>query len=92
MPGGGEFEWDDNNVSHVSRHDVEHWEAEEAILDPYRVGASARNVRGERRYAVVGATELGRMLFVVFTRRENAIRVVTAREAVGGEKRRYRRR
>lgn len=59
MSGEEEFEWDDDNIGHISRHDVEPWEAEEAILDPDRAGASARNVRGERRYAVVGATELG---------------------------------
>ncbi len=89
---GDEFDWDDDNVEHIARHGVEPWEAEEAMLDPDRVGASARNVSGERRFAVVGSTESGRMLFVVFTRREERIRVITARDADDSEKRRYRRR
>jgi uncharacterized DUF497 family protein len=87
-----EFDWDDDNIEHIARHGVEPWEAEDAMLDPDRVGASARNVPGERRFAVVGATESGRVLFVVFTRRERGIRVITARDANDSEKRRYRRR
>ena len=71
---------------------MEPWEAEDAILDPDRVGVSARNAPGERRFAVVGSTEPGRMLFVVFMRREEKIRVITARDADDSEKRRYRRR
>lgn len=89
---GNGFDWDDVNIEHIARHGVEPWEAEDAILDPDRVGASARNAPGERRFAVVGVTEPGRMLFVVFTRREDVIRVITARDADGGEKRRYRKR
>ena len=44
---------------------------------------------GERRWAVLGATEAGRILFVVFTQRSRLVRVITARDA---RKRRYRRR
>ncbi len=87
-----DFDWDDVNIEHVARHGVEPWEVEDAILDPGRVGASARNAPEERRFAVVGATEPGRLLFVVFTRREERIRVITARDAEDSEKRRYRRR
>ncbi len=89
---GDEFDWNEANLGHVARHGVEPWEVEEAVLDPDRVGASARNVAGEQRFAVVGATESGRMLFVIFTRREERIRPITARDADDGEKRRYRRR
>lgn len=63
----------------------------EALLDTGRVGIDAYNVRGERRWALLGSTEGGRVLFVVFTRRTEKIRVVTAREAEDKEKRRYKR-
>lgn len=92
MLGRDEFDWNDDNVEHIARHGVEPWEAEEAILDPDRVGAPARNVLGERRFAVVGSTESGRILLVVFTRRGGRIRVITVRDADDGERRRYRRR
>ena len=86
------FDWDDSNLGHVDRHGVEPDEAEQAILDPDRVSASAYNVAGERRWALIGATEGGRLLFVVYTRRGSLIRVVSARGATDQNKRQYRRR
>lgn len=85
------FDWNEANVSHISRHNVIPEEAEEALLDPRRIGIPAYQVATEQRWAVLGATENGRILFVVFTRREGLIRVVTARDATNKEKRRYRR-
>lgn len=85
------FEWDDANIEHIAWHGVEPWEAGEALLDAGRIGTAAYNVRGETRWAILGATEAGRILFVVFTRRSGRIRVVTSRDAEGKEKRRYRR-
>jgi uncharacterized DUF497 family protein len=87
-----ELEWDEHNVGHISRHGVESWEAEEAMLDAGRIGVPAYNSGGELRRASLGATEAGRILFLVFARRERKIRVVTARDAEEKEKRRYRRR
>lgn len=84
-------EWDDANAGHLARHDVTREEAEEALLDPGRIGAPAYNVEGERRWAAIGATEDGRVLFVVFTRRGGGVRVITARDATHRERRRYRR-
>ena len=66
-------------------------EAEEALLDPKRMGTAAYNVGKEKCWAYFGATELGRVLFVVFTRRRGRSRVVTARDAEPAERRRYRR-
>jgi hypothetical protein len=31
-----EYDWDDENVRHIARHDVEPYEAEEAVEDPRR--------------------------------------------------------
>jgi uncharacterized protein len=86
------FDWDENNIEHIARHGVEPWEAEEALLDPGRIGTLAYRVGREPRRAALGATEGGRVLFVVFTRRSGRVRVVTARDAEAKEKRRYRRR
>ncbi len=86
-----EFEWDEANLKHIGRHRVTAEEVEEALTDPRRLGAPAYDVRGETRWALLGATETGRVLFVVYTRRRGKIRVVTARDATSKEKRRYRR-
>lgn len=89
MPGQDEFEWDDDNEGHIAPH-VKPQEAEDAMRDPKRAPQAAYNARGERRWALLGVTKAGRILFVVFTRRREKIRVVTAREATRSEKRRYR--
>lgn len=85
------FEWDGANVDHITAHGVSPDEAEEAILDPRHVPMAAYAVPGERRQAVVGMTEDLRLIFVVFTRRGPAIRVITARDASPKQRRRYRR-
>lgn len=92
MPGRSEFEWDDDNEGHIAPHGVRPWEVEEAVLDPKRLPVPAYNQGGERRWALLGATDAGRILFAVFTRRRGRVRVVMAREADRSEKRRYRKR
>jgi uncharacterized protein len=84
------FDWDDANVDHIAEHGISPEEAQDALLDPYRLPAPAHRVRGEQRRAVLGATVAGRLLFVVFTRRGVSIRVITARDATDRERRRYR--
>lgn len=69
---------------------MEPGEAEDAVLDPRRIGAPAYNLGSERRWALLGTPEGGETLFVVYTRRRGRIRVVTARPATNQEKRRYR--
>ncbi|MGE0599896.1 MAG: BrnT family toxin [Dehalococcoidia bacterium] len=85
----GAFEWDDDNAGHVARHGIEWWEAEEALLDEDRFALSRGMPRGEYRFAIVGKTLAGRMLTVVFARRNARIRVVTARDAARREVRLY---
>ena len=86
------FWWDDVNIEHIARHGIELEEAEDALTDPQRLHFQAhRGPRGERRSAVLGKTESGRILFVVITKRKTSFRVVTAREASSNEKRFYRR-
>jgi len=65
-------------------------EAEEALTDSRRLVLRTRSQRGEERWTALGATEAGRILFVVFTRRRGGVRVITARDATLEEKRRYR--
>lgn len=88
-----EFEWDEHNIDHIARHDVEPWEAEEAVADFGRVPIPAR---GRSRAGAICMTEVGRTLVVIVERVERAEgpmrRVVTARDATNNEKGIYRRR
>lgn len=86
------FDWDEANLDHIADHGISAAEAEDALLDPRRIPASAYQGVNERRHAVLGATIEGRLLFVVFTHRNELVRVITARNANAQEKRRYERR
>jgi uncharacterized DUF497 family protein len=72
-----EFDWDDENVSHLARHEISPGEAEEVIRNrPCDLEASLRN--GEERVPQVGETNAGRVLIVISTMRDGKVRVVTA--------------
>ena len=84
-----ELDWEEANTAHIARHGVR---PEEALANPRRLVLRIRSQRGEERWAALGATEAGRILFVVFTRRRGRARVITARDTTPEEKRRYRKR
>ena len=86
-----EFDWDEWNLDHVAQHAVTADEAEEAYNDPRKRGMPAYNTPAEQRWAVLGATAAGRLLYLVYTRQASTIRIITARNAEAAEKRRYRR-
>lgn len=86
------FDWDNGNIDHIGAHGVSVEEAEQAMLDQGRIPSPAYQTSGERRSAVLGSTEEGRLLFVVYTFRRGLIGVVTARDATASERQTYRRR
>jgi len=71
------FDWNETNIAHISEHDVQPEEAEEAITNkPVYLGYDTRN--GEDRFLHIGETFAGRVLVVVVTPRNALTRVVTA--------------
>src|SRR3954467_231457 len=75
------FDWDEGNVNHIARHGVTTGEAEEAILDPSAVMLEIQDEE-EERVKAVGRTNRRRILVVVFTFRGDAIRPITAYDAM----------
>jgi uncharacterized DUF497 family protein len=71
------FDWDVNNVHHVARHGVTPVEVEEAFERPYVV-FPAEDMRGEKRWKLLGRSAAGRYLVVVFTIRNDRLRPITA--------------
>ena len=81
------FEWDDDNIFHIERHEFTPEEVEEVL-------AGNRKVRrtGQKRYIGLGETLDGRLAFVVFRRLPGGVvRVITARDMDAGERRLFRR-
>ena len=85
------FEWDEGNIKkNWERHRVSYIECEEVFFNrPLIVQENKPHSKEEERYYVLGKTNDGRHLFVVFTIRHNKIRVITARDMSGKERRMY---
>lgn len=82
-----EFEWDEHNEEKLlERHGVTAAEAEECFGN-----AHSRRRVGDV-YLMLGMTEAGRMLFLVYEqKRGGRVRVFSAREMTDAERRAYRR-
>lgn len=75
------FEWDEGNLSHISKHNVGFRECEEAFSNtPIFINNDEGHSQVEQRYRAYGNTNAGRKLTVIFTVRNNNIRVVSARD------------
>ena len=86
---GEGFDWNKGNIKkNWARHRVTHIECEEVFFNkPLVVKEDKRQSRGEDRYYVLGKTDNERLLFVVFTIRDNKIRVISARDMSRKKKR-----
>ncbi len=84
------FEWDERNLRHIRRHrGVTQELVEEAVNDPMAVHFGSSIVDGEERFHLIGATEDGRLLTVIYELREEAIRVIAAYWASAEERSAY---
>jgi uncharacterized protein len=71
------FDWDEENLKHLARHDVTRAEFEQVMgNDP--ILFDYQNIDGEDRWTGIGSTDMLRILVVAFTIREQRIRAVTA--------------
>ena len=76
-----EFGWDKENTTKNKKHNVENSEAEEVFFDENKVRFRDILHSGiEERFRILGKTRKGRLLFVVFTKREHKIRIISARD------------
>jgi uncharacterized DUF497 family protein len=87
-----EFQWDQgNDQKNYLKHGVTQAECEEIFFNsPLLVADDEGHSQDEARYYVLGQTDASRLLFVVFTVRGTALRVISARDMSSKEKRSYR--
>ena len=82
------FDWDRNNLRKIRAHRIKREEAEQALWnDPIPI--YEQDIEGERRFVYYGQTNLGRLLAVIVTERDESIRVVTAYDLDAGQRRDY---
>ena len=76
------FEWDaGNSKKNWDRHLVNKWESEQVFFNrPLIVSPDVTHSETENRYYLLGQTDFGRHLFVVFTIRGDRVRIISARD------------
>jgi uncharacterized DUF497 family protein len=85
------FEWDDRKaLENVEKHGVTFGEATEVFYDPNAVeGEDVNHSNDESRFFIIGYSA-SRILFVVFAeRRDNVIRIISARPPTPAERKLY---
>ena len=83
------MEWDPRKaIKNLAKHGVSFDEAATAFRDPLgKVVDDPRHSVGEQRYVLLGYSERGRPLAVMFTERGGSIRLISARGATPRERR-----
>jgi len=85
------FDWDKANiVKSETKHNVKWYECEQIFFNrPLLLLDDKKHSTAEERHFVYGKTDEGRLLTIVFTIRDNKIRVISARPMSRKERRRY---
>jgi len=85
------FEWDKNKAQkNLVKHDVSFVEATTVFLDSLSIAIDDPNhSQSEQRYIIIGYSNRGRLLVVVFVDRGDNIRIISARRATSYERRTY---
>jgi len=87
------FDWDEGNLlKNWEKHGVSVAECEQVFFNrPLLAQPDEGHSDSETRYYVLGQSDTGRKIFVVFTIRDSKIRVISARNMSRKERRSYER-
>jgi hypothetical protein len=86
-----QFEWDGSKAAqNFRKHKVSFEEAATVFEDPFSlVIEDPQHSASEERYVIVGESSRKRLIVVVHTDRNNAIRIISARPATRKERKAY---
>lgn len=83
------YEWDpQKNQENLRKHDITLEDAREVFDDEYRIEELDDRDYGEERWTTIGRISAG-FVFVVYTFRDDVIRLISARKAKIDEQQRY---
>jgi uncharacterized DUF497 family protein len=85
------FEWDAEKAeANLKKHSVSFDEAKTVFRDPmYLIFADPDHSIDEKRFLLLGVSKSDRLLFVSYTEREFATRIISARKATRRERKLY---
>ena len=86
-----EFEWDEAKAAaNLAKHGISFEEAKSVFDDRLYVDFyDPKHSLNEHRYIIIGQSNQRRVLIVSYTERNDAIRLINARELTRGERRDY---
>lgn len=86
-----DFDWNEGNrEKNWVKHRVTIEECEQVFVNiPLLIVDDPGHSGQEQRYAAFGRTNNGRLLFIIFTRRDEQIRIISARDQDKKERRQY---
>lgn len=84
------FDWDEYNIDHIKRHDIDPFEIEEAYLDDLNKKVlfdEEHSTEFEKRFIVLAVVKSSnKFLKIVFCISEGGLRVITANKATNDKK------
>ena len=85
------FQWDRGNIDkNLIKHNVKNWECEQVFFNrPLLVLDDPKHSVSEKRWAAFGKTDADRFLVVIFAKRNNLIRIISARDMNKRERKFY---
>ncbi len=85
------FDWDKGNIDkNWQKHNVSTAECEQVFFNrPLSIPDDIKHSKAEKRFYSLGQTDSKRTLFIVFTIRNNFIRVISARDMSSKEREVY---
>ncbi|OQY52424.1 MAG: BrnT family toxin [Candidatus Parabeggiatoa sp. nov. 2] len=85
-----EIEFDPNKAStNLIKHGIAFEEASATLLDPLALVREYPDAKGENRWVLIGMSNQARLLTVVYTLRNECIRLISARKATKTEAKNY---
>lgn len=85
-----EIEYDPRKAhANLSKHGISFEEAATALLDPMALAMEDAQSRSECRWIIMGLSERGRLLTVVYTIRGERVRLISARRSTRRERADY---
>jgi uncharacterized DUF497 family protein len=85
------FQWDEGNIDkNLLKHQIQNWKCEQIFFnEPLIILDDPKHSLPEKRWAAFGQTDAGRLLTIIFTKREKLLRVISARDMNRKEKKFY---
>ncbi len=79
----------EKNAANLAKHGVSLAEGDGVLLDPLGITIEDDSSVGEARYVTIGTNSLGAVMVVVWTDRDDDVRIISVRRAEPKERRQY---